>query len=310
MKRIIIALGGNALEDSSAPTAENQLKVIKSNVVYLADLIEKGYEVVITHGNGPQVGRILLQSEAGKNITPPLPFDVCGAMSQGMIGYQIQQALGDELKKRSINKGVVSLITQVLVDPKDPAFSNPSKPIGPFYTEEEAISLEKSYGYTVKEDSGRGWRRVVASPLPVAINELSSIESLLEAKQVVIACGGGGVPVIKKGESLEGIAAVIDKDFASAKLAEDLKADTLIILTAVPKVAINFGKSNQENLSELPLNEVEKYIEEGQFGKGSMLPKVQACASFVKSSSNRKSLITSLSSLKESLEGKNGTWII
>lgn len=310
MKRIIIALGGNALEDSSAPTAENQLKVIKSNVVYLADLIEQGYEVVITHGNGPQVGRILLQSEAGKDITPPLPFDVCGAMSQGMIGYQIQQALGDELKRRSINKGVVSLITQVIVDAKDPAFANPTKPIGPFYSEKEALSLKESHGYVVKEDSGRGWRRVVASPLPIAIKELSSIESLIKADQIVIACGGGGVPIIQKGESFEGVAAVIDKDFASAKLAGDLKADTLIILTAVPKVAINFGKSNQQDLSELPLSEVETYIKEDQFGKGSMLPKVQACVSFVKSAPKRKALITSLSTLKEALEGKNGTWII
>ncbi|MDR0483831.1 MAG: carbamate kinase [Alphaproteobacteria bacterium] len=310
MAKLVIALGGNALEDTSSPTAENQLKVIQSNVPHLVDLISEGHELIITHGNGPQVGRILLQNEAGKDLTPVLPFDVCGAMSQGMIGYQIQQSLHEELLSRGINKDVVSLITQVVVDAKDEAFKNPTKPIGPFYSKAEAELLAKEKGYSIKEDAGRGYRRVVASPLPIDIVELNSIKKLSDSGVVVIASGGGGIPVVKDGKnSLKGVAAVIDKDFASAKLAENLNADTLIILTAVDKVFINYGKENQQALDNVSLADLDKYAKENQFAAGSMLPKIRACENFVKSKIGRKALITSLSKVKEALNRKNGTWI-
>lgn len=311
MAKLVIALGGNALEDSSSPTAENQLKVIKSNVPHLVDLIAAGNDLIITHGNGPQVGRILLQNEAGKDLTPVLPFDVCGAMSQGMIGYQIQQATREELLNRGINKDVVGLLTQVVVDSKDAAFKNPTKPIGPFYTKDEAEKLAAEKGYSVKEDAGRGYRRVVASPLPIDIVEINSIKKLSSEGVVVIASGGGGIPVVREGKnSLKGVAAVIDKDFASAKLAEIINADTLIILTAVDKVFINYGKENQQGLDKLSLADLQKYSQQGQFAAGSMLPKIKACENFVKSKAGRKALITSLNKVSEALSGKNGTWII
>lgn len=311
MKKIIIALGGNALENNAEPTAENQLKVIKSSVKNIADLIEAGYSVTITHGNGPQVGRIALQNEAAKAITPVLPFDVCGAMSQGMIGYHIQQALREELLSRNIKKPVVSVITQVLVDKTDAAFKNPTKPIGPFYSEKEAQELVKSKGYSIKEDSGRGFRRVVASPKPLKVIEIEAIKNLIDNKFIVITVGGGGIPVIaEENNKLTGVAAVIDKDFASAKLALDLDADLLIILTAVDKVALNFGKPNQSVLDELNIKDAEKYIAEGHFAAGSMLPKIQASLSFVKSKPNRKALITSLEKVKDALNNKNGTYIV
>ncbi|UQY80162.1 Carbamate kinase 1 [Candidatus Hepatincola sp. Av] len=311
MKKVIVALGGNALENNAEPTAENQLKVIKSSVKNIADLIEAGYSVTLTHGNGPQVGRIALQNEAAKAITPILPFDVCGAMSQGMIGYHIQQALGEELLLRKIKMPVVSIITQVLVDKNDSAFKNPTKPIGPFYSEKEAKELESTKGYSIKEDSGRGFRRVVASPKPLRIIELEAIKNLINNKFIVVTVGGGGIPVIAKGDSqLVGVAAVIDKDFASAKLAEDIDADLLIILTAVDKVALNFGKPNQSFLDKVTIKDIEKYIAEGHFAAGSMLPKIQASLNFVKSKPNRKALITSLGKVKDALNNKNGTFIM
>ncbi|XWO13550.1 Carbamate kinase 1 [Candidatus Hepatincola sp. Pdp] len=311
MKKVIVALGGNALENNAEPTAENQLKVIKSSVKNIADLIEAGYSVTLTHGNGPQVGRIALQNEAAKAITPILPFDVCGAMSQGMIGYHIQQALGEELLLRKIKMPVVSIITQVLVDKNDSAFKNPTKPIGPFYSAKEAKELAATKGYSIKEDSGRGFRRVVASPKPLRIIELEAIKNLINNKFIVITVGGGGIPVIAKGDSqLVGVAAVIDKDFASAKLAEDIGADLLIILTAVDKVALNFGKANQSFLDKVTMKDIEKYIAEGHFAAGSMLPKIQASLNFVKSKPNRKALITSLEKVKDALNNKNGTYIM
>ena len=311
MKKVIVALGGNALENNAEPTAENQLKVIKSSVKNIADLIEAGYSVTLTHGNGPQVGRIALQNEAAKAITPILPFDVCGAMSQGMIGYHIQQALGEELLLRKIKMPVVSIITQVLVDKNDSAFKNPTKPIGPFYSAKEAKELAATKGYSIKEDSGRGFRRVVASPKPLRIIELEAIKNLINNKFIVITVGGGGIPVIAKGDSqLVGVAAVIDKDFASAKLAEDIDADLLIILTAVDKVALNFGKPNQSFLDKVTIKDIEKYIAAGHFAAGSMLPKIQASLNFVKSKPNRKALITSLEKVKDALNNKNGTYIM
>ena len=310
MKKVVVALGGNALQESGKPaTAESQLEVIKNTTKYIADLIEKGYEVVIAHGNGPQVGRIVIQNEVANDVTPAMPFDVCGAMSQGMIGYHIQQALLNELNRRGNKKAVVTVVTQVVVDKNDKAFKNPTKPIGPFYTKEEAEKLKEEKGYDIVEDAGRGFRRVVASPQPKEIVEIGAVRKLNEAGAVVITVGGGGVPVIKKNDELEGVAAVIDKDLASEKLAEDLDADILLILTAVDKVSLNYGKENQIDLDEISVEEANKYIEEGHFAKGSMLPKVEASVKFAKSKSGRKAIIASLDNCLKAIEGDAGTKI-
>ncbi|MCL2520794.1 MAG: carbamate kinase [Spirochaetaceae bacterium] len=306
--KFVIALGGNALQDDKGPaTAEAQLEVVKKSVLGIADLIEQGHTVMVSHGNGPQVGRIVIQNETASAVTPAMPFDVCGAMSQGYIGYHIQQALKEELAGRGINKNVVSLVTQVEVDANDKAFVNPTKPIGPFYKEEEAKKLQAEKGYSVKEDSGRGWRRVVASPKPVSIIELESVKTLNAAGHVVITVGGGGIPVVKEGKGYKGVAAVIDKDLASAKLAELMEADALIILTAVDKVAINFGKPNQENLATLNAAQAKEYIVTGQFGVGSMLPKVEAALMFTESKAGRKAIITSLEKVALAIKGEDGT---
>lgn len=309
-KRVVIALGGNALEDKSLPTtAESQLQVVKKTSEYLAEISCAGYEIAIVHGNGPQVGRILLATEAAKDITPAMPFDVCGAMSQGYIGYHIQQGLKLALAKRNRILPVVSVITQVVVDKNDKAFQNPTKPIGPFYTEEEAKKLSEEKGYTVKEDSGRGWRRVVPSPMPKSIVEIGTIKTLWDTT-IAITCGGGGIPVIENEDgSLEGIAAVIDKDLAAERLAEDMDADILMILTEVEKVSINFNKPNQEDLSHLTIKEAEQFIEEGHFAPGSMLPKVLAAVNFAKSRPGRKAIITSLYKAEDALAGSCGTVI-
>lgn len=311
MKRVVIALGGNALQESGKPaTAEAQLEVIKSTTKYLADLIQEGYELVIAHGNGPQVGRIVLQNETANHITPAMPFDVCGAMSQGMIGYHIQQSLRDELRSRQIDTPVTTVITQVIVDKEDNAFKNPTKPIGPFYTKEEAEKLRTERGYDIVEDSGRGYRRVVASPIPKTIVELSSVKNLIKSGHIVITVGGGGIPVIETEKNkLEGVPAVIDKDLASERLAEDLCADILLILTAVDRVSINFGKPNQQDLERLSLEEAYKYIDEGHFAPGSMLPKIKAAIKFAESKEGRKSIIASLDKAKKALNEKSGTVI-
>lgn len=307
---LLIALGGNALEDNSQPTAENQLKVIKAAVVYLADLIQAGHELVISHGNGPQVGRLLVQNETAKALTPPLPLDVCGAMTQGAIGYQIQQAMQAELAGRGIDKPVVSLITQVMVDSADPGFQNPTKPVGIFYTKEEAEKIKSADpSFVMKEDAGRGWRRVVASPNPAGICEIQAIQTLIKSGCVVVACGGGGIPVVKDVKGVKGVAAVIDKDFASELLAEELNVDTLIILTGVDQVCLNYNKPHQKTLKTLTLAEAEEYIAQGQFAPGSMLPKVQAAMQFVRSKKGRRALITSLQEVIPSLKGENGTWL-
>lgn len=308
-KRIVLALGGNALGN----TPEEQKEAVKITAESIVDLIEAGNEVVIGHGNGPQVGMINLAMTAASESaakTPAMPFPECGAMSQGYIGYHLQNAIENELAKRKVDKSVVTLVTQVLVDEKDPAFSNPTKPIGSFYSKEEADKIVAEKGYTFKEDAGRGYRRVVASPKPVDIVEKASINAILKANQVVIAGGGGGIPVIKKDGQLEGVAAVIDKDFTSAKLAELVDADMLVILTAVEKVAIRFGKPDQEWLNELTIADAHKYIEAGEFAPGSMLPKVEAALSFVNSKKGNKALITSLESAKEGIAGKTGTTIV
>ncbi len=311
MKRVVIALGGNALEKKGLPpTAESQLEVVKQTVGYIADIIEQGYEVIVSHGNGPQVGRILLASEGSKELTPAMPFDVCGAMSQGYIGYHLQQALQIEMSKRKISKPVVTLVTQVVVDKNDSAFENPTKPIGPFYSEADAKKLSEEKGYAVKEDAGRGWRRVVASPIPVRISELEPIKMLLEHGCVVIAGGGGGIPVVEENGQLSGVPAVIDKDFASEKLAEDLDADMLVILTEVEKVCINFNKPDQKQLETCTVAEMEKYAQEGHFAPGSMLPKVKASMKFAASKQGRTAIISSLEFAKSAITGTAGTKII
>ena len=311
MKKIVIALGGNALQEAGKPaTAEAQLEVVEKTAEYIADIIEAGYKVVVAHGNGPQVGRIVLQNEYAVPVTPAMPFDVCGAMSQGYIGYHIQQGLTKVLRSRGSKAEVATVVTQVLVDQNDPKFLNPSKPIGPFYTEEEAKAIAAEKGYVMKEDAGRGWRRVVASPVPVAIEELNAVKCLVDNGFITVTVGGGGIPVIRNEQGmLEGTAAVIDKDLASEKLAEDLDADALVILTAVEKVSINFKKPDQKDLETLSVDEAKQYIAEGHFAPGSMLPKIEAAVKFVESKPGRVSIITSLDKAVEALEGRAGTTV-
>ncbi|MDY6827256.1 MAG: carbamate kinase [Bacillota bacterium] len=310
LAKIVVALGGNALQRKGTPaTAEAQLAVVKETVEYIAEMSCRDYELAIVHGNGPQVGNIVLASETAADVVPVMPFDVCGAMSQGYIGYHIQQALHYALKKRCRDIPVVTIITQVVVDEKDPAFQNPSKPIGPFYSEEEAQKIIREKGYDVKEDAGRGWRRVVASPMPKKIVEFSSLKELWNTT-IVVTAGGGGIPVIENEDgSLKGIAAVIDKDLASARLALDIGADILMILTEVEQVALNFNKPDQKNLGRISVEEVEKYMAEGHFAPGSMLPKIKAAIMFVKENPGKKAIITSLFKSLEALDGKTGTVI-
>ncbi len=309
-KRIVVALGGNALGNN----LPEQMAAVKQTARAIVDLIEQGHQVVIAHGNGPQVGMIqnamteLTRSDPEKYI--PCPLSVCVAMSQGYIGYDLQNGLREELLDRGINKGVATVLTQVEVDPHDPAFQNPTKPIGAFMTKEEADALVKERDYKVVEDAGRGYRRVVASPKPVSIVEIQSIQDMVEAGLVVVACGGGGIPVFKtEGHHLKGAAAVIDKDFASEKMAEQLDADVLIILTAVEKVAVNFGKPDQKWLDSLTPEEARRYMDEGQFAPGSMLPKVQAAVQFAESRPGRKALITLLEKAGAGVAGETGTTI-
>lgn len=311
MKKLVIALGGNALQEAGKPaTAQAQLEVVEKTSEYIADIVERGYEVIVAHGNGPQVGRIVIQNEVASASTPAMPFDVCGAMSQGMIGYHIQQGLSKVLRHRGINKNVVTIVTQVVVDKDDPKFKAPSKPIGPFYTEEEAKAIAAEKGYTMKEDAGRGWRRVVASPLPVEIVELDAVKTLNDAGFVVVTVGGGGIPVVRNDAGdLEGVAAVIDKDLASEKLARDMDADALVILTAVEKVSINFKKPDQKDLDRMSAAEAKQYIKEGHFAPGSMLPKIEAALNFVESKPGRIAIITSLDKAVDAIEGRAGTTI-
>ena len=309
-EKIVIALGGNALQSGKdEPTAEAQLKVVKNTCERVAEISEQGYEVAVVHGNGPQVGRIVMASEAAKDVTPAMPFDVCGAMSQGYIGYHIQQCLKYTLNERNRNVPVVTVATQVIVDANDPGFQNPTKPIGPFYSEEEAKELAETKGWSIREDAGRGWRRVVASPIPKRIVEIDAVRQLWD-NAIVITCGGGGIPVVERMDGrLEGVAAVIDKDFAAELLAEEVEADILIILTEVEKVAINFNKPDQKDLDHMTLREAAKHIEEGQFPAGSMLPKVEAAMKFVRRYPNKKAIITSLDKAVEALAGETGTVI-
>ena len=304
---IVVALGGNAL----GKTPQQQLALIQNTAKSLVDMIEEGYRVVITHGNGPQVGAIKVSTDyaAQHGVGPEIPFAECGAMSQGYIGYHLQQAMTNELAHRGIKKPVVSIVTQTLVDAKDPAFQHPTKPVGAFYTEEEAKKRMEHSGDTYVEDAGRGWRWVVASPEPLRIVETETITQLVESGCVVIAAGGGGIPVVEGENGFEGVAAVIDKDNTAALLAHDIKADRLVILTAVEKVAINFNKPNQEDLAAISLEQAKRYCDEGQFAPGSMLPKVKACMHFVESTPSATALITSLARAKAGLLGETGTSI-
>lgn len=307
VKRVVVALGGNALGGNLT----EQMTAVKETSKAIADLIEAGYEVILSHGNGPQVGMIQLAMEElslkDSKKYPTIPLSVCVAMSQSYIGYDLQNALREELLSRNIHQPVATVITQVAVDPKDAAFDSPAKPIGRFMSKAEAEALAKEKNVTVVEDSGRGYRQVVASPKPKEIVEIETITSLIDAGQTVIACGGGGIPVVKENNHLSGIGAVIDKDFCSELLAEKVNADLLIILTAVEKVCINFGKPDQEELSEVSIDEMKKYADEGQFAPGSMLPKVQAAIQFAESKPGRKTLITLLEKAKDGIVGKTGT---
>ena len=303
-KRIVIALGGNALGN----TPYEQLALVTETAKPIVDLIEQGNEVIIAHGNGPQVGMINLgmgTAAEAKAIKSDMPFPECGAMSQGYIGYHLQNAIGNELASRGLNKDVATVVTQVLVDENDPAFKNPTKPIGSFYDKETADRIAAEKGYTMVEDAGRGYRQVVPSPKPIDVIEKNTVSALINIGCVVITVGGGGIPFVRKDGKLYGTPAVIDKDFASAKLAELVKADALVILTAVDRVCINWGKPNQESLAEMTVAEAEKYCEEGHFAPGSMLPKVKAAISFAQAGG--QAIIASLENAGAAVKGESGT---
>ena len=308
MNKIVVALGGNALGNNP----KDQLEVVKKTVKNLVDLIEAGNQVIITHGNGPQVGMI---HNAMANVDPTtteddMPFPESGAMSQGYIGYHLQQAMEQEFKKRNMRKNVVTVVSQVEVDKKDKAFKNPTKPIGTFYTEKDAKKMMRDSRDIYKEDSGRGWRKVIASPEPKKICELQTIKKLVNNHTTVITCGGGGIPVISTPNGYKGVEAVIDKDRTSALLAKKLNANILLILTAIDQVKINFNKDNEQSLSKITVQEAKKYIDNKEFGEGSMLPKIEACISFLNRSRNKKAIITSLDKAIDAIKGKSGTTIV
>ncbi len=308
MSKIVVALGGNALGN----TVEEQLEKTKIAAKAVADLIVDGNEVILVHGNGPQVGQIRLAFEKGykENIAPFMPFAECIALSQGYIGYHLQQSIDKELVSRGIKKPVVTILTQVVVDKNDSAFNNPTKPVGGYYTEEEAKKLMENSEDKYVEDAGRGYRRVVPSPKPVDIYEKDVLKTLVDSKALVIACGGGGIPVYYDGTDYKGVDAVIDKDFAAAKLADLLDCDALFVLTAVDRVCIDYNKPTQKEIAEMNMADCDKYIDEGQFAPGSMLPKVQAAMNFVKGGTNRRAIIGSLEKAKESIKGESGTAIV
>ncbi|MFA5686986.1 MAG: carbamate kinase [Bacilli bacterium] len=304
MSKYVISLGGNALGNNPI----EQKELLKDVAKPIVELIKQGHQVVLVHGNGPQVGMINLAFTESSS-TPEIPFPECGAMSQGYIGYHLQNAISNEFLKQKIDYQVATIITQVVVDENDPLFQNPTKPIGTFYTQKEALKIEKEKGYIMKEDSGRGYRRVVPSPLPVDVVESEIIKTLLNEKHLVICAGGGGIPVIKKENKLEGIAAVIDKDYASSKVAKIIDADYLVILTAVEHVYINYLKENETKLTTITAGQMRSYLDEGFFAKGSMLPKVEACLLFVEKAIDKTAIITSLQSAKKAFLLKTGTII-
>ncbi len=312
MKRTaVVAIGGNAVNrPGEKPTAENMYKNLVETAKYLVDML-KDWDIVITHGNGPQVGNLLVQQELAKEIIPPFPIDVNDAQTQGSLGYLISMALQNELKRRGMERDVVAIVTRIVVDENDPAFEDPTKPVGPFYTEEEAKRMQKDKGWIMIEDAGRGWRRVVPSPKPLDVIEKDTIGILMKGHdKIVIAAGGGGIPVVRNEDgTLKGIEAVIDKDRASALLAIELDVDMLIILTGVEKVYLNYGKPDQKPLDVLKVSDAKRYLDEGHFPRGSMGPKVEASITFVEST-GREALITDMAKLKEALEGRTGTRII
>lgn len=308
-KTAVVAIGGNSLvKDENHQTAANQLEAIKQVCIPIANMIAQGWKIAVTHGNGPQVGFILLRSELASNTVHTVPLDVCGAETQGEIGYMIQQSLQNELAKRGVEKCVASVVTQVVVDAKDTAFRNPTKPIGPFYEQKEAKECERKRGWRMAEDAGRGWRRVVPSPTPVRIVELDVIKALINRGLVPVCVGGGGIPVVENAEELVGVEAVVDKDLSSALLAIGLKADLFLFSTTVEKVALNFGKTNQHWIDHMTLGEAEKYLTEGHFSAGSMGPKIQAVTNYLRNG-GKNALITSPCCIEKALQGKTGTRI-
>ncbi len=314
-KLAVVAIGGNSLiKDKEHQTVEDQYQAAKETCFHIVDMIEQGWDVAIGHGNGPQVGFILRRSEIAHKVAGmhEVPLDVCGADSQGAIGYALQQNLLNEFRQRGIEKQAVTVVTQVVLDRNDPSFQNPTKPIGGFMDEAEAKRREKELGWTVREDAGRGWRRVVASPLPKEVVELDTVKTLLNAGIIVITVGGGGIPVIDKGEGeYVGTAAVIDKDYASSLLAREINADLFVISTAVEKVALNFGKPDQKWIDKMTLAEAKQYLAEGtHFAKGSMAPKIQAIIWYLEANSNGKALITNPENIGRALKGETGTWIL
>lgn len=310
-KVAVIAIGGNSLiKDKDHQTVQDQFETTRQTCVHIAGMIEKGWDVVITHGNGPQVGFILLRSELASNVLHTVPLDSCGADTQGAIGYMIQQSLYNEFKKRKIDKQATTVVTQVVVDKNDIAFKNPTKPIGPFYNEKKAKEYSNERNWSIMEDAGRGWRRVVPSPIPLEIVERDAIKSLINKGFVAIAVGGGGIPVVKdENGNLYGVEAVIDKDYASGLLANSINADLFLISTAVEKVALNFGKPDQKDLDLMTLSEAEKYYNEGHFPQGSMGPKIKAVIDFIKKG-GKEAIITTPECIELALEGKMGTKII
>lgn len=309
-RKIVVALGGNAILSDDA-SAKAQMKAVKDTVKQLVKFVKNGDQLIISHGNGPQVGNILIQQANSNSLkNPAMPLDTAGAMTQGQIGYWMQNAFNEILKEENIDLDVATIITQTIVDAKDTAFTNPTKPIGPFYSKEEAQRQQlENPDFKFVEDSGRGWRRVVPSPIPIGIKEANIIKSLVESNVITISAGGGGIPVVKEGTKLRGVEAVIDKDFASEKVAELVEADMLIILTAVNNVYINFNKPGQKKLEKVKVAELEKYIKEDQFAKGSMLPKIQAAIRYVNSRPESKAIITSLENVQNLIEKDTGTII-
>ena len=310
-RKVVVALGGNAILSTDA-SAKAQQEALMETAKYLVKFIEQGDELIISHGNGPQVGNLLIQQQAADSEkTPAMPLDTCVAMTEGSIGYWLQNAMGEVLKEKGIDKDVVSLVTQVIVDENDPSFKNPSKPVGPFYTEEEAKEqMNADSTVTLKEDAGRGWRKVVASPKPISIKEARVIETLVDQGVITVSVGGGGIPVVETATGLEGREAVIDKDFASEKLAEIIDADLLIVLTGVDNVYVNYQKPDQKKLETVTVSEMKQYIDEKQFAPGSMLPKVEAAIAFVEAKPNAKAIITSLENIENLLASEEGTIIV
>jgi carbamate kinase len=310
MSKIVLAIGGNAIiNEGQKGTIAEQQKNINESCRPVLDLIKQGHTVVVTHGNGPQVGNTLIKTKMAESVVPSYPLDVCDAETQGNLGYLIQQAFKNQMSEHNIGKTVATVVTQMVVSKEDPAFKNPTKPIGPFYTKEEMEEILKQENLPFVEDSGRGYRRVVPSPKPLKIVEKDAIEALLDRDITVITAGGGGIPVVENNGRLEGVEAVIDKDFASALLAAEIDADYLFILTGVEQVAINFGKPNQQNLFEMTMDEALCYMDEGQFPKGSMGPKIEAAIMFLQKG-GKNVIITSIDKLQDAIAGKTGTRIV